>query len=428
MIKIYNYPSDSIDEVINKSSLDFSKVQETVKEIIEDVKKRGNKALFEYTQKFDKLDINQKTIKVSQQEINDAYSKITDKQLKAIRNAAKNVYDYHLRHKPTDSIKDIDGKVTGYFIRPMEIAGIYAPGGTAPYPSSVLMCALPAKAAGVKRIIMCSPKIQNPLTLVAANECGVSEIYRVGGAQAIAAMSYGTTCIPKVDIIAGPGNIFVTMAKKQVFGEVKIDMIAGPSEILVIGDKNADAAIVAADLLSQAEHDKLSRSILLTDDKSLAYAVRDELKKQTQMLDRKEIIEESLNNYGAIIITKNLEQAIEISNRIAPEHLELCIKDFNKYIDLITNAGAIFAGYNSPEPLGDYYAGPSHVLPTSGTARHFEVLNTETFTKKISYISYNKQNLKEAADDIVLLAQTEGFYAHANAIKKRIGENKDENK
>lgn len=422
MIKIYNYPNDSIEEVINKSSLDFSEVQNAVREIIQDVKKRGNEALFEYTNKFDKLDINENSIKVSEEEIQQAYKQITNKQLEAIRKAAKNVYEYHLRHKPVDNLKNIDGKVTGYLIRPMETAGIYAPGGTAPYPSSVLMCALPAKAAGVKRIIMCSPKIENPLTLVAAKECGVTDVYRVGGAQAIAAMSYGTTCIPKVDIIAGPGNIYVTMAKKEVFGDVKIDMIAGPSEILVIADKKARPDVMAADLLSQAEHDTLSRSILLTDDASLAFRVKEELIKQTAQLNRQDIIKKSLGDNGAIIITENLDQAIEISNAIAPEHLEVCIENYENYLDKITNAGAIFAGYNTPEPLGDYYAGPSHVLPTSGTAKHFEVLNTETFIKKMSFISYDKKSLTESAEDIILLAETEGFFAHANAIRKRTGE------
>lgn len=419
MIKIYNYPNDSIEKVIKKSSLDFSQVRNTVREIIQDIRERGNEALFEYTKKFDNIEVDEKSVKVSEQEIEQAYTQITDNQLKAIKNAISNVYEYHLRYKPVDNIINIDGKETGYLIRPLETAGIYVPGGTAPYPSSVLMCALPAKAAGVKRIIMCSPKIQNPLTLVAANECGVKDIYRVGGAQAIAAMSYGTTCIPKVNIIAGPGNIFVTMAKKEVFGDVKIDMIAGPSEILVIADKKAKPEVVAADILSQAEHDKLSRSILLTDNKELAYAVKKELIKQTNQLNRQEIINKSLSDNGAIIITESLEQAVEISNQIAPEHLELCVEDSNKYLPKIMNAGAVFAGYNSPEPLGDYYAGPSHVLPTSGTAKHFEVLNTETFTKKMSYIRYDQKSLQQSADDIILLAETEGFFAHANAIKKR---------
>jgi histidinol dehydrogenase len=368
------------------------------------------------------VEINAENIKVSAQEIEDAYKQISPKQLNAVKNAAKNIYEYHLRHGLKDQIEGEEGKRTGFLVRPLECAGIYVPGGTAPYPSSVLMCALPAKAAGVKRIVMCSPKIQNPLTLVAANECGVHEIYRVGGAQAVAAMSYGTTCVPKVDIIAGPGNIYVTMAKKEVFGDVKIDMLAGPSEILVIADKDASPALVAADMLSQAEHDKLSRSILVTDNKELAFAVKEELVKQTSLLGRKDIAEYSLKNNGAIIVTKSLRQAVEISDMIAPEHLEIATKNPDELLPFINNAGAVFAGYYTSEPLGDYYAGPSHVLPTGGTAKYFEALNTATFLKRISYIEYDKENIAFAADDIITLAETEGFAAHANAIRKRLGD------
>lgn len=426
MIKIYNYPLENIEEVLRKSQLEFFDVQQIVRDLIGDIKKRGDVALFEYIEKYDKLNVDQNNIKVSKEEIDSAYEKVTVEQLNAIRNAAKNIYRYHLDHRPLDTIKDIDGKVTGYFIRPMSIAGIYVPGGTAPYPSSVLMCALPAKAAGVKRIVMCSPNV-SPLTLVAARESGVTEIYKVGGAQAIAAMAYGTESIPRVDIIAGPGNIFVTMAKKEVFGDVKIDMIAGPSEILIIADEYANPEVVAADLLSQAEHDKLARSILLTNDKELAIGVKGELERQTELLPRKEIIKAALRQNGAIIVTETIEQAIEISNIIAPEHLELCIENHEEFLSKIINAGAVFGGYYTPEPLGDYYAGPSHVLPTSGTARFFEALNTDTFVKKISYINYNKVNLAQSADDIIALADAEGFYAHANAIKKRIGDKNNEN-
>ncbi|MDD4316769.1 MAG: histidinol dehydrogenase [Clostridia bacterium] len=422
MIKLYYYPKDSVQEVLKKSGLGFAETRQTVRNIIEDVKKRGNEALFEYTQKFDGVQLDEKSVKVSQEEIEKAYADTPPEQLAAIRRAAKNVLEYHLAHKPEDKIISSDGGETGTIIRPLEIAGIYAPGGTAPYPSSVLMCALPAKAAGVKRIIMCSPKIRNPLTLVAANECGVSEIYKVGGAQAIAAMSYGSTCVPKVDIIAGPGNIFVTLAKKEVFGDVKIDMIAGPSEILVIADKKAKADVVAADMLSQAEHDILSRAILITDDEGLALEVISQLDKQVAVLSRKDIAKKALYDNGAVIVVNSLAEAVELSNKIAPEHLELCVENFAQLLDGVTNAGAIFAGYYSPEPLGDYYAGPSHVLPTSGTARHFEVLNTATFTKKISFIHYSEQKLQSAAQDIILLAETEGFTAHANAIKIRTGE------
>lgn len=422
MIKIYEYGIDNIDEVLRQSLLEFEDVKDIVREMLKDIKARGNDALFDYTKRFDLLDLDEKNVKVSQEEIQKAYEQISNEQLVAIKNAVKNVYEYHNQHKSISNIKNDGGKETGIIIKPLAVAGIYVPGGTAAYPSSVLMCALPAKAAGVKKIVMCSPKITNPLTLVAANECGVSEIYKVGGVQAIGAMAYGNTCIPKVDIIAGPGNIFVTMAKKEVFGEVKIDMIAGPSEILVIADKGAKAAVVASDLLSQAEHDELSRSILITDSRELALATKEEIIAQTKLLDRKEIVEKAMKAGGAIIIVPNLEIGVELSNKIAPEHLELSVANFEELVGLVQNAGAIFAGYYTSEPLGDYYAGPSHVLPTSGTARYFEVLNTDTFTKKMSYIHYDEQNLKESAKDIIVLAESEGFTAHANAIRKRIGE------
>jgi histidinol dehydrogenase len=424
MIRLYNYPKDSIQEVLDKSKIDFADVQKSVRGIIADIKTRGNEALFEYTKQFDGIELDENSVRVTPEEIKQAYADTSPELLAAIKTAAKNVLEYHMSHKSQDKIISDGGRQRGIFIRPLDTAGIYAPGGTAPYPSSVIMCAMPARAAGVKKIIMCSPKIRNPLTLVAADVCGVSEIYKVGGAQAIAAMSSGATCIPKVDIIAGPGNIYVTMAKKEVFGEVKIDMIAGPSEILVIADKTARAEFVAADMLSQAEHDMLSRAILITDEESLAHGVIAQLQKQTEQLGRKDIARKSLERGGAIIVVKDLDAAIDISNKIAPEHLELCVAQPMQLAEKVTNAGAIFAGHYSPEPLGDYYAGPSHVLPTSGTARHFEVLNTDTFTKKVSYISYTEHALNEAAEDIVLLANTEGFTAHANAIKIRTGEKK----
>lgn len=424
MIKIYYYPEDSVEKVLKKSNFDFPNIEKTVREILDDIKKRRDKALFEYTQKFDGLSLNQKTIKVTKEEIQAAYEKVQPEQLNAIKRAAENVYDYHVRYREKSVFGEDNGRQTGFLIRPLETVGIYVPGGTAAYPSSVLMCALPAKAVGVNRIIMCSPKIENPLTLVAAEECGVDEIYRVGGAQAIGAMAYGTDSIPKVDIIAGPGNIYVTMAKKLVFGEVKIDMIAGPSEILVIADRFSHPETVAADLLSQAEHDKLSRSILITDNALLAKQVKKEITKQTAALDRKDIVKASLTEGGAIIVTENIMEAVELSNQIAPEHLILMVRDYKKYLGYITNAGAVFAGYHSPESLGDYYAGPSHVLPTSGAAKYFEVLNTNTFTKKISFINYSKQELEKAAEDIITLADAEGLKAHANAVKVRLGEEK----
>ncbi|MDE6372720.1 MAG: histidinol dehydrogenase, partial [Clostridia bacterium] len=291
--------------------------------------------------------------------------------------------------------------------------------GKASYPSSVLMTALPAKAAGVGEIIVATPNINNPAILVACNECGIDRIYKVGGAQAIAAMAYGTQSVPRVDLIAGPGNVFVTLAKKQVFGHVAIDMIAGPSEILVIADETADPVLLAGDLLSQAEHDELAASILVTTSERIAQEVDRELARQTALLSRREIIEKSLTNNGAIILAKDMDEAIAIANRVAPEHLEVCAKDADKIALKLSNAGAIFVGNYSPEPLGDYFAGPSHVLPTSGSARYSSVLSVDTFMKKISYIEYDKDDLMSIGDDVIRLAESEGFTAHANTIKLR---------
>lgn len=420
MIRLFNYPEDSIESVLSRSQLDKGEVIDTVRTILADVKARGDEAVFFYTKKFDNLSLGNDNIEVSRAEIEKAYSEVSQDLILSLRRAKDNILSYHLAQKNTNKFLSEGGKKLGTILRPLKRAGIYAPGGTAPYPSSVLMTALVAKAAGVEEIILCSPNPRNPLTIVAAAECGVSKILKIGGAQAVAAMAYGTECVPKVDVIAGPGNIYVTLAKKEVFGEVKIDMIAGPSEILIIADKNAKAELIAADLLGQAEHDKLSASILITDSLSLAKEVKEELAKQTEELERKDIITESLANNGALIVVSDLKEACRISNLIAPEHLELMCKDADSLIDLIENAGAIFVGDYSPEPLGDYFAGPSHVLPTSGTARYFEALNTDTFMKKISYIKYEKEDLMKAAKDIYSLANAEGFTAHANTIKRRV--------
>ena len=307
----------------------------------------------------------------------------------------------------------------GWIYRPLARVGLYVPGGKASYPSTVLMTALPAIAAGVGEVIVATPNIKNPAILVACRECGIDRIYKVGGAQAIAAMAYGTESVSRVDLIAGPGNVFVTLAKKQVFGHVAIDMIAGPSEILVIADGSADARLVASDLLSQAEHDEQAASILVATDESFAQKVRAELERQTELLERKDIIKKSLETNAAIIIAGNMDEAVEIADRVAPEHLEICARDAKETAMKISNAGAIFVGNYSPEPLGDYFAGPSHVLPTSGSARYSSVLSVDTFMKKISYIEYSQEDLLAAADDIIGIAESEGFGAHANTIKLR---------
>ena len=307
----------------------------------------------------------------------------------------------------------------GWIYRPLSRVGLYIPGGKASYPSTVLMTALPAKAAGVGEIVVTTPNINNPAILVACKECGIDKIYKVGGAQAIASMAYGTQSIPRVDLIAGPGNVFVTLAKKQVFGHVAIDMIAGPSEILVIADDSANPVLLAGDLLSQAEHDEQAASILVTTSERIAKEVDKELARQTALLSRKAIIEKSLATNGTIIIAKDMEEAIAIADKVAPEHLEVCAKSADKIALKLTNAGAIFVGNYSPEPLGDYFAGPSHVLPTSGSARYSSVLSVDTFMKKISYIEYDKDDLLSIGDDVIRLAQSEGFTAHANTIQLR---------
>ncbi len=413
---------DDLSRVLKRSQLNMDAAAKTVKEIVYDVRDRGDAALFEYTAKFDGITLDQNTVEVSEKEKIEAYGAVPESVLKAMRNAKENILNYHVRQKRADNLVSENGKTTGWLFRPVKRAGIYVPGGKAAYPSSVLMCALPAVVAGVKEIIMVTPagKYLNPLTIAAACECGVSRIFKVGGAQSIAAMAFGTQSVPKVDVISGPGNIYVTLAKKEVYGNVAIDMIAGPSEILIIADSSADPEFLAADILSQAEHDELAMSVLLTDDPSLAENTRKQVLIQLEKLEKKEIAGKSLENYGTIIVTKNIDEAVELSNKIAPEHLELCVKNPPDFIDKITDAGAVFVGNYSPEPLGDYYAGPNHVLPTSGTAKYFSALSVDNYVKKISYIRYDEKALTAAAGDIIELAQTEGLTAHANTLKVRI--------
>jgi len=423
MIKILYDGTNETAEYLKRSQLEYADINARVKEIVAGVKERGDAVLFEYTEKFDKIKLDKDSVKVSEKEIDGAYSKISKKLLSAMRKAKKNIIAYQKRIlRPQFAAQGIKSG-TGYMLRPVETAAIYVPGGRAAYPSSVLMCALPAVVAGVKKIIMATPAGGgvNPLTLVAARECGVSEIYKLGGAQAVAALAYGTESVAKADIIAGPGNIYVTLAKKEVFGACGIDMLAGPSEILIIADGKANAGFIAADMLSQAEHDELAAPILVTDSADLAARVSEELAAMLEKLPRKNIAQKSVSDNGAIIITESIARAAELSNILAPEHLELCVAGPEKLLPLINNAGAVFLGEYSPEPLGDYYSGCDHVLPTSGTAKFFSALSADTFVKKISLINYSKEMLSKAKHDIILLAECEGLTAHANSVKIRFG-------
>ncbi len=393
-----------------------------VADIIQNVKENGDIALKEYTRKFDKVEIE--TIKVLEDEITSAYKKVDPQLLETIKKSKQNIWSFHEKQLQNSWINPKeDGTMLGQLVRPLEKVGLYVPGGTAPLISSVLMTAVPAKVAGVEKLVMCTPPSQDgsihPAILVAAREAGVDEVYRAGGAQAIAAMAYGTETIPAVDKICGPGNVYVATAKRLVFGDCDIDMFAGPSEILVIADSSAVPEYIAADLLSQAEHDILASSVLVTDDVSLLDSVKTQIEKQLSSLKRNEIIEKSLKNYGFGILVDNIEEAIEVSNNIAPEHLELCVKEPMSILGMIKNAGAIFVGNYSPEPLGDYMAGPSHVLPTSGTAKFSSPVNVDQFVKKSSLIYYNKKSLETTSSDIVRFAEAELLDAHANAIKVR---------
>lgn len=398
------------------------KVVEIVTNIINSVKEQGDDAVREFTVRFDGS-VPKKTV-ISKEELN-SYLDLVDEDFKsALINAKNNIYDFHMRQAQQSWMTTKEnGVIMGQRVRGLKRVGIYVPGGTAAYPSSVLMNAVPAKIAGVEEIIMVTPPAKdgnpNPDIMAAAAVAGVDKVFLVGGAQAVAALAYGTEKIPKVDKIVGPGNIFVATAKKLLYGVVDIDMVAGPSEILIVADKSAKPAFLAADLMSQAEHDVLASAILLTTSGEIARATAREIDRQIKYLERQEIIEKSLNNFGEIIVCENLEQAIEFANELAPEHLEMCVEEPLKYIGKLDNAGSVFLGNYSPEPLGDYYAGPNHVLPTSGTARFFSPLSVDSFIKKSSFIYYTENELKKAKDDIVKLADTEGLTAHANSIKVR---------
>lgn len=430
-MRIVNLTEDTknnlLNDLLKRSPNNYSQYEATVNEIIENVKSNKDQALFDYTKKFDKFDLTADTIKVTKAEIEEAYAMMDPKLVEVIKKAAENIKAFHmkqLRNSWFDAKED--GTILGMKITAIERAGVYVPGGKAAYPSSVLMNVIPANVAGVKEIIMTTPpgadgKV-NPGTLVAADIAGVNTIYKVGGAQAIAAMAFGTESIPKVDKITGPGNIFVALAKKAVYGYVSIDSIAGPSEVLVLADETANPRYVAADLLSQAEHDELASAILITTSAELAQKVSIEVDKFTAELSRKEIIEKSLENYGYILVAQSMEQAIETTNEIASEHLEILTKNPFDIMTRIRNAGAIFLGEYSSEPLGDYFAGPNHILPTNGTAKFFSPVNVDDFIKKSSIISYSKEALEKIHKDIELFAESERLTAHANSIKVRFEE------
>ena len=397
---------------------------EEVDIIVNDIRAKGDEALFEYTKKLDGADLTPATIRVTEEEFAEAEKAVDEKTMGAIRRAIANVRKFHEEQLPKTWLTPrAYGSFLGQKMTPVDSVGIYVPGGTAAYPSSVIMNAVPAKVAGVPRIAMAAPAGRdgkmNPYVLATAKEIGITEIYKMGGAQAIAALAFGTETIPKVEKITGPGNIFVTLAKKAVYGHVDIDMLAGPSEILIVADKTADYQYLAADLLSQAEHDPLACAILITDDEDLAGKVAEEVEVQLQKLPRKEIAAQSLAVQGKIILAKDMDTVVDMANISAPEHMEINTREPFALVPKIRNAGAIFLGAYSPEPLGDYYAGPNHILPTGGTARFYSVLNVETFMKKTSIISYTREALAEAADDIIAMAEAEGLQAHANAIRIR---------
>ena len=395
------------------------KVSQTVAEIIENVRQNGDQAVREYTMKFDGS--LPPAIEVSREEINDALTEADPDFVSTLLNSMENIANFHNRqkHQSFIDLKE-NGVILGQRIRGLKRVGLYVPGGTAAYPSSVLMNAVPAKIAGVQELIMVTPPTKdgkaNPDILTAAAVAGVDRVFLLGGAQAVAALAYGTETIPKVDKIVGPGNIFVATAKRQLYGVVDIDMVAGPSEILVLADETANPKYVAADLMSQAEHDRLASAILITTSRKLAEETKAELERQVETLSRKEIIRESLQNFGGIIVCDTIDRAIDLANEVAPEHLEVAVKDPFTYLGRLDNAGSIFLGEYAPEPLGDYYAGPNHVLPTSGTARFFSPLSVDAFVKKSSYIYYTKEALQEASADIVRFANREGLTAHANSI------------
>ena len=415
---------EALEALLGRSPSGYSEYEQTVREIIEDVRARGDEAVFELEEKFDKCKLTRETVRVSREEIEAAYKELDPEFVEVIRRAAANIRAYHEKQVTQSWITTTpEGTILGQKVTPIETSGCYVPGGRAVYPSSVLMNVIPAKVAGVERIVIATPPDASGKaaagTLVAADIAGADEMYKVGGAQAIAALAYGTQTIPRVDKITGPGNIFVALAKKACFGVTGIDSVAGPSEILVIADGTASARYVAADLLSQAEHDPMASAILLTTDRKLAQEVAEEIDRFIEKLPRTEIICQSIDNYGYIFVGETMEDLIDAANTIASEHLEIMTENPFEVMTKIRNAGAIFLGSYSSEPLGDYYAGPNHILPTSGTARFFSPLGVDAFVKKSSIISYSKDALRRVHRDIETFAENEGLYAHANSIRVR---------
>ncbi len=422
MIKIYNFGEVSNDEIFARDNI-ASNVEGVVSDIISNVINRGDEAIFEYALKFDKAEL--KSLEVTADEIDEAFALVDDEFVEIIKEAAENIRAFHSKQlKNSFIINEKDGVVTGQKVTPIEKVGLYVPGGTAAYPSTVLMDSIPAKIAGCKEIVMVTPPSAsgkvNPVILAAAKIAGVDRIFKVGGAQAVAALAYGTKSIPKVDKIVGPGNAFVAEAKKQVFGKVSIDMIAGPSEILVVADSTANPRFVAADLLSQAEHDKMASAVLVCDSREFAQKVSAELEIQIPELPRAEIARTSIDNNGKIIVAENnLMQAIDIANEIAPEHLELCVDNPFDYLDKVKHAGSIFMGKYCPEALGDYFAGPNHTLPTSGTARFSSPLSVDDFVKKSQFTYFTAEALEKVADKVAYFADKEGLHAHAKSATIR---------
>lgn len=422
MIKIMKYSEVSAKEIFARGESSFD-VADVVSDIIENVKQNGDKALFDYCKRFDHAELS--SLEVTEKEIEEAFNSVEPEFIEIIKRAAENIREFHKKQvRNSFIINEQDGIVTGQKITPIEKVGLYVPGGTAAYPSTVLMDSIPAKIAGCNEICIATPpscdgKV-NPVILAAAKIAGVDRIFKLGGAQAIAALAYGTETVPKVDKIVGPGNAFVAEAKRQVFGLVSIDMIAGPSEILVIADRKSNPAFVAADLLSQAEHDKMASAVLVTDSEVLAKAVSEEIERQLKELPRQEIARASVDNNGKIIIADNISDVIDVANEIAPEHLELCVDNPFDYLDKIKNAGSIFMGRYCPEALGDYFAGPNHTLPTSGTARFSSPLSVDDFVKKSQYTYYTKEALFNVAKDVAFFAEKEGLSAHAKSAVIRL--------
>ena len=422
MIRILNCGEVKNEEIFAGSNPETD-VSDIVSDIIDDVRRNGDSALFKYSEKFDKVKLD--SLEVTREEIDEALEKTEERFIEILKKAAANIRKFHEKQmRSSFIINDERGIITGQKIIPLDRAGLYVPGGTAAYPSTVLMDTIPAKIAGCKELVMVTPpgadgKV-NPAILAAASTAGADRIFKVGGAQAIAALAYGTQSIPKVDKIVGPGNAFVAEAKKQVFGKVAIDMIAGPSEILIVADSGNNPGHLAADLLSQAEHDKNASAVLVTTDKKLAEDVQNEIEVQISLLERGEIARASIDNNGKIIVCKDIESAIDIANEIAPEHLELCIDNPFDYLSRVRHAGSIFMGKNCPEALGDYYAGPNHTLPTSGTAKFSSPLSVDDFIKKTQYTYYTKEALKNAADDVEYFAKKEGLTAHARSAVIRM--------